>query len=571
MRLCSQRFLTGAENDATTDGRKGNYGSSTRLNRLLPFKRKVIQKVAELKNEPSWRRPRNTKVTVSQIFNTAPSNVQRWWSQRHKYERLWVARRECRVQNRRDQPLKTMRRFGRVQLGKFHKAEATLYCEFREKRKQGLKVNGLWLRLRFKSLVSQLHHAIVKGSNGWLIGWCARFNVVSRLRTAYKVPVEMRLQKIKRWHARLVGRLGRGKQVHPIDGRWRVMHRWNVDQVGCSLGSFNKRTYHTKEHGERVTIQTGTDSEVKRECTLQLCIRYVSREMRLTQCPAAIIFRGKGIRISDEERSLWDKRVHVYFQPKAWVDRRICDEWTVRTFAPCTSYGQRDIDSSSGEWEESVIFTDNLKTQTKPEWRRLLWKTARTKSHLFPVGLTDTLQTIDDGIGAMAKAHMGAGFDAWLETHSELPTCTDERLNLDRLLARAVPAFERRVLLTRLLGDAWDHVLANYDMIKSGDKNGCTMDVKGIGKGNIRLQGLTGPYTFTSDDFGPPAGSSADEEESSGSDAEDAHSQHANATEEDAVDNLVVTDEGMLCCAVLCCALRLLCRAVCLLCCAQSL
>ena len=187
-----------------------------------------------------------------------------------------------------------------------------------------------------------------------------------------------------------------------------------------------------------------------------------------------------------------------------------------------------------------MIFTDNLKTQTKVEWRRLLWKQARCKSHLFPVGVTDELQTIDDGIGAMAKMHMGSGFDGWLETKSELPDCTDDRLNLDRLVAKAVPAFERRILLTRLLGDAWDHVLDNYDMLHSGEKNGCTIDVAGVAKDKIRLQGLEGPYTFTADDFGPTAGSSADEAESSGSDAERAERDGV----EDPEDNLEITDEG---------------------------
>jgi hypothetical protein len=262
----------------------------------------------------------------------------------------------------------------------------------------------------------------------------------------------------------------------------------------------NTTTYHAEEDGPRVTIQTGREGTPKRECTLQLCIRYVSKAERHLQPPAAIIFRGKGKRISKEERAAWDKRVHVYHQLKAWYDGVVGDEWTVRTFAPCTSYHQNK--RNLAEVEESVIFTDNLKTQTKKEWRRLLWKVARTKSHLFPTGVTDELQTIDDCIGNMVKTHMGRSHTEWLAE-----TDANGRSNLERMLAREVTASERRILLTRWLGDAWDHVMENFDVLHSGDKNGCCLGQNGEGRDKIRLQGLTEAYTFgPEDDDGPEAG-----------------------------------------------------------------
>ena len=95
------------------------------------------------------------------------------------------------------------------------------------------------------------------------------------------------------------------------------------------------------------------------------------------------------------------------------------------------------------------MFCDNLNTQTKPQWRALLYKTCKMKLHFLPSGVTDELQTIDDGVGNMVKRHMGASWATWLGQ------CDDEgKSNLDRMIERAVSASERRVLLTKFLGDA---------------------------------------------------------------------------------------------------------------------
>lgn len=264
-------------------------------------------------------------------------------------------------------------------------------------------------------------------------------------------------------------------------------------------------------------------------------MRYVSISDRHLQPPAAIIFRGKGKRISKAERASWDERVHVYFQPRAWYNGEVGDEWTVRTLAPCTSHGQNKKNDPSAV-EESVIFTDNLKTQTKRAWRRLLWKVGRCKSHLFPTGVTDEIQTIDDCIGQMTKTHMGKSHTEWLEATAE-----DGRTNLDRMLAGEVTASERRTLLTKFLGDAWDYVLANFDVLHSGEKNGCCLDKDGQFRTKIRLQGFEGDYDFGPEDHGPEATSSADEEEGSDSDVEQSE---ANGDGNVVDGDIEVTDEG---------------------------
>lgn len=277
-----------------------------------------------------------------------------------------------------------------------------------------------------------------------------------------------------------------------------------MDQVPCPFANIEKRTYHNKADGKRVVIQSGREGGDKRECTLQLCCRYVGNQFASTQPKAAIIFRGKGLRISAEERAQWDARVDVYFQQKAWLNDSVLDEWTIRTFAKCTSF-QVDAD-----WEESVLFCDNLKTQTRSSFRNLLWKHARTKLHLFPTGVTDELQTVDDGLGVMVKRHMGESYTAWLEG------------NLERMVRGEITASQRRIALTRFLADAWVHACQQYHFIKSGARNGCCMGIGEDTHGDIQLQGLEGTYTFSKEDCGGTCASSDDDKEDTESDLEGA-------------------------------------------------
>ena len=238
---------------------------------------------------------------------------------------------------------------------------------------------------------------------------------------------------------------------------------------------------------------------------MQLCCRYIDNKFAAKQPRAAIIFRGKGIRITREEQAQWDGRVDVYFQPKAWLNDSVLDEWTIRTFAPCTSY---EVDGPE-DFEESVLFCDNLRTQTRPAFKQLLWHVAQTKLHLFPTGVTDELQTIDDGLGVMVKRHMGDNYTNWLEA------------NLERMLKGQVTASERRVVLTKFLAEAWVYVCENYDFLKSGHKNGCCMDVTGENHSEIRLQGLESAYSFSTADMDGTPASSDDEDEQAESDEDE--------------------------------------------------
>lgn len=101
-----------------------------------------------------------------------------------------------------------------------------------------------------------------------------------------------------------------------------------MDQVPCSFALGHANTF-TFKGDKRVQVALPKAGLEKRQCTLQLCFRPGGRQ---PIAKGAIIFRGQGLRISLAEKAAWDKRVDVYFQPKAWVDRDIACSWLERTF-----------------------------------------------------------------------------------------------------------------------------------------------------------------------------------------------------------------------------------------------
>lgn len=99
------------------------------------------------------------------------------------------------------------------------------------------------------------------------------------------------------------------------------------------------------------------DADKKRMGTLHLLIQ--GAELGGRQPKPVLIFRGKGIRISQEERQKWDKGVEVMFQPKAWVDQNLANEWVLKSASKYMTPHKKHL-----------IFMDNLNAQTNATFKR---------------------------------------------------------------------------------------------------------------------------------------------------------------------------------------------------------
>ena len=92
-------------------------------------------------------------------------------------------------------------------------------------------------------------------------------------------------------------------------------------QVPCNLREGGRETY--EEIGTPRVWLAGTKADDgKRFCTLQIIARGGNGNPDLPrhgQPKIGIIFRGQGIRLSDEEMKGWHPEVHVRFQPKVFT------------------------------------------------------------------------------------------------------------------------------------------------------------------------------------------------------------------------------------------------------------
>ena len=246
-------------------------------------------------------------------------------------------------------------------------------------------------------------------------------------------------------------------------GRWLPSNRYNVDQVPLPFVVDQGKTY--AETGDKqIWISQPQSGLEKRQATLQLCIR---GEGEQTIKPA-IIFRGKG-NVSLQELSKHDKRVDVYFQKNAWMDHEINLEWTKNTFIPGVAQKSK----------ENVIFADNVYFQLSKEFHEACREKGNATVYMLPENQTDKLQPIDAGIGRLMKLKIGNTLDKWLEVKE----------NIEKWQGK-MSAKERRILMTKWVGDAWDEMQRYQDLFRKAFKRtGCLITVDGSGDDLIHPQG----------------------------------------------------------------------------------
>jgi len=207
-----------------------------------------------------------------------------------------------------------------------------------------------------------------------------------------------------------------------IYGKYPLSHRHNVHQVPYAFLLCSPYNYKDKG-ADRVWVRgpKGASGLAKRQCTLQICVTAGGAHCRL-----AIIFRGKGLRISKEEKRAWHPNVDVYWQKCAWVNERVCYEWVKGTFK----------DSVKNVPGEHLLFLDNLSAHKTNSFEEELDK-LKVKRIMFPPNNTDHLQPVDAHIGRFIKNKMSELQDAWLEYDDHLLKWEDH-----------LSASERRILIT---------------------------------------------------------------------------------------------------------------------------
>jgi hypothetical protein len=169
----------------------------------------------------------------------------------------------------------------------FAACEVQLHSEYRAKRLRGERVLALWFRIRMKQLIRQYCGDEAadgfKASRFWMHDYSRRFGISLRRKSnAKSEPVEVRLPKLKRWHARLRRRLmarAMGRIIDEKWGRWLPRNRLSHDQVGINLREGLQHTYDEKG-AKRVWIAGSPADDGKRFATLNITSRAVCDESK---------------------------------------------------------------------------------------------------------------------------------------------------------------------------------------------------------------------------------------------------------------------------------------------------
>lgn len=323
-----------------------------------------------------------------------------------------------------------------------------------------------------------------RASRRWAAKFAQRNNLVLRRPTNSKAKSVMdRVPTVKDWHGQLERYLRTPVLDAPFDnifGRVVPAKRFNMDQSPLSLDSKGKVTYEARG-ADTVGIASRAGDD-KRMATLTVMVRLANG---VPQSFPSIIFKGKGLRISQEEKSqtmLRAPSVFVQFQPKAWTDSD-----TLLAYADkFRSWLDANDPDPTGV---NLLFLDNLGSQVKQEFRDYL--TSRNiVPWFFKPNTTDMVQPVDRHLAEQLKSIMRARLE--------------DKLVEDELFANkwfgqdeTLPAWKVRVEIAALLEDSWKDLCAGKDFAKLGLQTGCGMPFyQHLGEFEpIKIDGVAG-YSF---------------------------------------------------------------------------
>ena len=168
-----------------------------------------------------------------------------------------------------------------------------------------------------------------------------------------------------------------------------------------------------------------------------------------------------------------DSRVNVMFQKKAWADRQFIFQWAEKHFCPL-------LKQNVPPQLENVYFCDNLDAQLQQGFLDLL-KSVNCFRWLLPKKSTSETQPVDAGLGRLVNFFVGKEFEDWLELDDNLHLWETGKLS----------ASEKRILVTKFVGAAWDHIFLSgkYNPAAFFEKTGCLLTLDGSEDAKVKIEG----------------------------------------------------------------------------------
>ena len=260
----------------------------------------------------------------------------------------------------------------------------------------------------------------------------------------------------------------RGEQSEEI-GRYALSDIHNLDQSPLPFAFLEGKTY-THKGQKDVWVRGPSSGLEKRQCTLQAAVS-ADGIPRFKPC---IVFRGKGQRIQQAEKQGYDRRVIVRFQENAWVDEQEMKWWTRHVYHPSVRQTSR----------QQLLVTDAHRAQCTESMKDMFKTLCNTQVACIPAGCTPLVQPLDTCIFAALKFHIER-----IQNQHMME-------NLDAYTHGTIPAWKRRVLITKWVGEAWSLVTRQRALVsRSFVKCGIALPVDGSKDNLMHIEQLE-DYTF---------------------------------------------------------------------------
>ena len=202
-------------------------------------------------------------------------------------------------------------------------------------------------------------------SAGWLWRFTKRWRIVIRRKPNVKrEPIEKRVGELKRWFALKRAFLRSHSKKAAYDPKWSIYprrNRWCLDQVPIGRFDPNSKTTYERKGDDHVHIAANGTADGHCIGTAQVLCRNLPKDPSHPRCgqpKMCLAFKGKGLRISNEEVAQYHPDVYVQWQKCAWYDSILSNKWVLNV-------AKHDIpkkDTKHGK--RHLLNCDNLSSQT---------------------------------------------------------------------------------------------------------------------------------------------------------------------------------------------------------------
>ena len=271
---------------------------------------------------------------------------------------------------------------------------------------------------------------------------------------------------------RILPPLNPRQSVDALYGRFPPHLRFNMDQCPLPFVVGQDHTF-TNEEDTDVHIKCPSEALRKRQFTMHVVFNAGEGVHRAGWVD--LVCKGTGKRIRAAEKALWDDRVDVFFQKHAWVDTDVMKDLAQKFVTFKTQrYG-------ADTWV--LLYCDNLRAHLANDVKKIFGD-SKVFLCFLPPNMTHFVQPIDAGLDRSTRIAVGNDLDRWLMDAD----------NMSKWEGKMV-AGERRILITKLFGNAVDHVLLpeNDKMrVSCFERTGCLITMLPLEEfdAKIRPQGM---------------------------------------------------------------------------------